>query len=70
VIGAPRRFAAMRNVWYLAGLTAACYQWPQRLNAHIAASAALGSPSGSLREPLGNAGVPPQARPQLPEKPC
>jgi glycosyltransferase involved in cell wall biosynthesis len=36
-IGAPRRFACRRNVWYIAGTIAACYGWTQRQNAPSAA---------------------------------
>lgn len=40
-IRAPRRFSCQRSVWYIVGITVACYRWPRRQNARGAAAACV-----------------------------
>jgi glycosyltransferase involved in cell wall biosynthesis/peptidoglycan/xylan/chitin deacetylase (PgdA/CDA1 family) len=40
---APRRFACWRNVWYLAGTIAGCFQWSRRIAHGIPAGANVGA---------------------------
>ena len=49
-IGASRRFSCRRNVWYIAGIVVACYQWTRRQNAQAAAADGV-APTHPERKP-------------------